>query len=231
MKKIINLLLVHRQETKDKWWHRLFVVILFGSGIFVFILTIYLTVVSYYPKWVVYGDKPLAYGAESNYQEVSGKELPCNLAVDELSNDNNHLSFIIQCNGVNLSYEDSKKYKTLYDSVDTYLQQQFGLVDKYSNNCPSAKLKPAGTPFTNEQLACIRQSMAQEQADPDYIKYQTALDKINVIKVSENSNLWHIIFDIALWIIIPIFVFIVWILFWDSIIYRAVLYIIFGKKK
>jgi len=231
MKKIINRLLVNRQETRDKWWHRLFMVLLFGSGVFVFILAIYLTVVSFYPKWVTYGDKPLAYGAELNYQEVNGTELPCNLGVDELSNDNNHITFIVQCNGVNLSYEDSKKYKALYDDVSTYLQQQFGLVNKYSNDCPTVKLKPAGTPFTSEQLTCLRQSMAKEQADPDYIKYQAALDKINVVKVSKNSNLLHIIFDFALWIIIPLFVFVIWILFWDSIIYRSVLYIIFGKKK
>jgi hypothetical protein len=37
--------------------------------------------------------------------------------------------------------------------------------------------------------------------------------------------------DIAFWVMVPLLVLLLWVVFWDSIVYRAILYVIYGKKK
>ena len=241
MKKILKLFSVKREDLKleNKWWHRLFTVFIIASGILVLILAACLTIGSYNLKWVVYGDKPLAFSLDPNYEKVVGKELPCESVID---NSASRLSFIIKCNGVNLSHEDSQRYQTLYDAASKYLEQQFGL-DKYNSMSCSSSVNPTPTPegtlndqfnkiwgITPEQIACVRKAIADESSDPAYPKYQNALKNIARVKVSENSNMGAVFFDILLWIIIPIFALLAWILFWNSVVYRLILYVIFGKK-
>lgn len=230
MNKILKLFSVKREDLKleNKWWHRLFTVFLVASGIIVLILAVCLTIGSYNLKWVIYGDKPLAFSLDPNYGKVVGKELPCESVIDDSASS---LSFTIKCNDVNLSHEDSQRYQTLYDAASKYLSQQFGL-DKYGSTCSNSWSSTAvlGTQLSAEQIACVRKAIADESADPAYPKYQNALKNIARVKVSENSNLGVVFFDILLWIIIPIFALLAWILFWNSIVYRSILYVIFGKK-
>ncbi len=68
------------------------------------------------------------------------------------------------------------------------------------------------------------------------LKNQTAIPNTTSTQNTQRSNsfindLGNILIDIAMWIIIPIFAVLLWIIFLSSIVYRTILYIIFGKKK
>ena len=91
MKKLLNILLVKKPETENKWWHRLFVVFLFGSGVIVFILSIFLTVDSNNHDWITYN--PAVFSFEQNYNEAGGKEIFCTKG-------------LFSCTGIDLSKQD-----------------------------------------------------------------------------------------------------------------------------
>ncbi len=229
--KISNFLFVHRPEIDNKWWNRLFTVFLFGSAIIVFILTVYLTVSSYYPNWVIYGDQPLAFSLEPNYQKISGKELPCDLnlfafpvSATEPAIDGEGMN----CKGVILSDFDSKRYATLYNSAEKTLEKQYGF-DKYFDD----SMCTGGSPSANQtcEFDSFNKGETAEQADPSYGQYLKDYNNLARIKVSETGNLGNIILDVTLWIAIPVLVLVVWILFWSFIFYRTLLYIIYGKQK
>jgi hypothetical protein len=228
MKKIIDFVLVDRPETEGKWWHRLFTVFLLGSGMIVVIFAAMAAIMSYNDTstWITYS--PLAFSSEPNYQTINGKELPCSedLFAFPVSENEPALSGIgITCNGINLSESDSKRYGKFYISAENELHTQFGL-DKYNINCGSS------SPLTSEEITCIRNSINGEETDPSYPQYQNALNNISPkIKVAQNINYGEIISDISLWAAIPIVSLIAWIIFWSSIVYRSILYIVFGKKK
>jgi len=266
VKKLLNILLVRRTETENKWWHRLFIVLLFSSGIVVFILAVFLAVDSYNHTWITY--RPVAFSLEPNYQEVNGNELPCdNGSID--TSDNEHLSFIIECKGVDIPLVDSKKWEALYETAKKNLEKQFGLdkynltncntltntltdqqlkqnidtlqqqgiandkVQEYVNNYSQSSngnyvLKQSAI---NKEFDCIWKTSGAEQADPAYPEYRISLNNIAHIKVARDINFGFMFSDIALWLIIPISVLVLWIVFWSFLIYRSVLYIVFGKKK
>ncbi len=231
--KVLNILLVRRSETNNKWWHRLFTVLLFGSTIIVFLFSIALINDGYsWSSWITY--HPVAFSLEPNYQTAVGKELPCEKTFDFLSD--KPLTPIIQCNGIALSSLEEDGYIALYDLADKNLEKQFGL-DKYNstNYCSTTpltgtQLTTTGTQLTKEQIACFRKSIDAEQADPAYAKYQDALKNIAHIKVARDINFGVLLGDILPWLITPVIAVTLWIIFWSSIVYRSVLYIIFGKK-
>ena len=227
MKKLINFLFVRRPEIENKWWHRLFIVFLVGSGIIVFIITVSFTVINFYPKWVMHGDDPLSFSLESNYEKINGKELPCNVDLSAFhisSTEPNINGWGVKCEGVNLSEFDSKRYAKLYSTAHKNLRTQYGF-DKYSDDSICAINDRAC------QLNIIWKGFDLEKADPSYNKFQIEEKNLTRIKVSAVANFWNILLDIMLLMVVPAIVLTLWILFWDSIIYRSILYIIYGNKK
>lgn len=226
MKKLLNFLLVRRPETENKWWHRLFTVLLFGSGILVAVFAISLVVDSYNHTWVTH--RPVAFSLEPNYQQAKGEEFPCNWSFDTTRAANEPIKSIIECKGVEIPLTDARTYGALYDTARKNLEIQYGL-DKYTTaTCPKST---GETKFSPEQISCIRKVFADEEADPAYPEYQNSINNLAHIKVVRDINYGYILSDIALWLFIPILVLVLWIVFWSSVIYRSVLYIIFGKKK
>lgn len=225
MKKLLNVLLVRRPETENKWWHRLFTVLLFGSGILVSVSAIFLSVDSYNHTWITH--HPVAFSLEPNYQQASGKEFPCDWSFDTTRAANEPIKSIIECKGVDIPLTDARTYGTLYDTAEKNLETQYGL-DKYTADCPKSNGESKLSP---EQISCIRNVFTDEQADPAYPKYQDSLKDLARIKVAQDINFGYILSDIALWLFISILVLALWIVFWSSVIYRSVLYIVFGKKK
>ena len=226
MKKLLNFLLVRRSETENKWWHRLFTVLLFGSGFFVSVFAIFLTIDSYNHTWVIH--RPVAFSLEANYQQANGKEFPCNWSFDTTRAANEPIKSIIKCKGVEIPLNDARQYGTLYDTARKNLETQYGL-DKYTTtDCPKSNGESKLSP---EQISCIRKVFADQEADPAYPKYQDSLKDLARIKVAQDINFGYMLNDIALWLLIPALVLALWIVFWSSVIYRSVLYIVFGKKK
>ena len=225
--------MVKKLETENKWWHRLFVVFLFGSGIIVFILSIFLTVDSNNHNWITYN--PAVFSFEQNYNEAGGKEIFCTKG-------------LFSCTGIDLSKQDESRYWTLYQTAVTNLQKQFGM-DKYDvNNCPHTSSetpmflafdrisgKTTSTQIASTQLVnCVNKVMNDMESNPAYSAYQTSvknLDNSPSFKITKNIQYGAIIGDVVSWVIIPIIVVLIWILFWSSIVYRSVLYIVFGNKK
>jgi hypothetical protein len=235
MKKLLNFLLVRRSETENKWWHRLFSVLLFGSALVVLVFAVLLNVDSSDHTWVTY--KPVAFSLEQNYQTAKGKELPCKESLDFSGDIDTRL--LIKCDGVDISPADSLRYEGLYKIADTNLQIQFGVQKYFDNsyyNCPIPSVpKPIGYKLTPSDISCIRDEMsrisADEATDPAYTQYQEALKNLAHIKVIRDTNFGLILADIGLWVIVPILAATLWVIFWSAIIYRSILYIIFGKKK
>lgn len=222
MKKLLNFLLVRRPETENKWWHRLFSVLLFGSALFVLIFAVLLNVDSSDHTWVTY--KPVAFSLEQNYQEATGKELSC----ERTLNFSGEERLIIKCEGVDISPQDANRYKELYDIAENNLEKQFGL-DKYNiAKCSKSRINGKLSP---EEISCVRENLDAWQADPQYPKYQEALKNIAHIKVTRNTDFGLMLTDIGLWVVVPVLVTILWIIFWSAVVYRSILYIIFGKKK
>jgi hypothetical protein len=229
MKRFLSFLLVRRPETENKWWHRLFTVLLFGSALVALVISVFLTIDSYNHTWITH--KPVAFSLESNYQDANGKELSCEQDIFMFPTSSNEPAINgagIKCDGVTLTRSDSKRYEALYEAERKDLEKQFGL-DKYNlTNCPRSL---PGERLSPEQISCIRENLDAEQADPEYPKYQSALKDLLRIKVVKNINYEFMLTDIGLWVAIPLLTVLLWIVFWSAIIYRSVLYIIFGKRK
>ena len=232
MKKLLNFLFVNRQETENKWWHRLFMVFLFGSGILISISSIFLFYNNNH-NWITYN--PAVFSFELNYDKAQGEEVHCS-------------QNLFSCGSTNLSKEDEDRYWASHQISVTNLQKQYGM-DKYDvNSCPhdssqnlffivadriSKKTIPTRV-FPTQLVNCVNKVMSDMESDKAYSEYQTSLKNLDVntsFKITKNINYSTIISNIASWIFTPIITILIWILFWSSIIYRSLLYIIFGKKK
>lgn len=216
---LIKIFLVRRPETENKWWHRLFNVLLFGSGVIVFILTILLNIGTNNESWISY--EPIAFSLEPKYDQSTGKIIPC-----ETTMDSTYLGkpvFVMQCKGVTLSYQEAKRYEDLFSSEQTRLLKKYGL-DKYNQDISWIESD------ADERISWLKKSINDRKNDPAYPEYIKALDNLAKVKVSASINFGNIGNDILYWLIIPIITLISWIIFWSSIIYRSILYIVFGKK-
>lgn len=221
MRKILNFLLVRRPEIKNKWWDRLFKVLLIGTSIILFIGVLGGTILER-NQWTNYGN-PYIFSLEKNYKEFDGREFTCNTSTNDIDiNDKQHL-WIMKCDGAQISYEDSVRYEGLERVAATKIYKELGL-DKYSwDNC-------VGNTF-GDRSDCIKEMIAAEKTDPAYPNYQNAIKNMPLhIKMTRNILFGSIFTDVAKWILIPIISVLLWIIFWNSIIYKSVLYIVFGKN-
>lgn len=219
---ILNILFVNRAETANKWWHRLFKVLLVASTIFVFTVAILTTSDGYNHVWVT--NKPVAFSLEPDYQKVRGKEIPC----EQTLNFNDGDRLIIKCVGVDIPPQGAKRYKELYDVADNNLEKQFGL-DKYSiAKCSQPRINGKLSP---EEISCMRENLDAWQADPNYSKYQEETKKLARIKVIRDVDFGLMSKDIGMLLVIPLLCALVWFILMNSVLYRIVLYIIYGNKK
>ncbi len=248
MKKLLRILFVKREETKNKWWDRLFHVLLGGTSILLLLLAIFLTLESTNNAWVSY--RPVAFSLEPNYEQAQGKEVLCEPTLESWNDKG------VKCGEVILSDQELARYYALRETASERLWKQSGLDGKYVADCAKFPLKAAGSNITLQKiaafdqilgqdsattqmsaeeragLACWKNNLIAEHADPAYSAYQTALDNLNdnKVKLVGSTNFGLVFDDIASWTLIPILVVLLWVLFWSSVVYRATLYVIYGKK-
>jgi hypothetical protein len=222
--KILNMLFVRRSEAKDRWWNRLFVVLLLGSGIVVFVLSVFIMIIGHNHNWITY--HPVAFSLEQNYQQAKGKEFACNWSFDTSRSANEPVQSIIECKGVEIPLNEARIYGNLYDTAINNLEIKYGL-DKYfdTSTCP-----PSNNKISDCEFDLIVKGSESEQTDPSYKQYQTDLKNLARIKAVRSIDFGYIFEDVVFWLLIPIFILALWIVFWSSLIYRTVLYIIFGKE-
>lgn len=222
MKKILNFLLVRRPEVENKWWDRLFKVLLFGSSILLFIAVLG-GIVSEKRQWITY-ESPYMFSLEPNYHEFVGKEFSCESSLNTSNSEDVEHPVVVKCEDVNISYADSIRYEELEREEVNKIYKEFGF-DKYSwDDCP--------VDTTKNRMNCIKEKVAAERADTSYSDYMATVKKIPLnVKVARNVHFSVIFVDIIFWLVVSIVSVLLWIIFWSSIIYRSILYIIFGKKK
>lgn len=236
--KISGILFVNRLETENKWWHRLVNVFIFGTTILVAILAIALFV-SNSAIWKTYSYP--AFNFEDSYTTVGGKEVDCKVSPKP---------FDIECNG---HVVDSSDYTKRYNVV---IKKKIGqkVIDKI---CAEGKAQQAiqnelGIERLDpEESSCmtltVNISPIQEDDFPSrinnqvvtYDKYLTS-DQVIMLRISFLESIWGtkakevtaIIYPVLLQNLLYVILSIsCWFIFWESIIYRTVLYIIYGKKK
>jgi hypothetical protein len=221
-----QLLLPSRPQTKDKWWHRLFHVLLFGTGLMLYLVTLLGLIGSYLDKFIIY--KPTAFALENSYDKARGEVFSCDLDLDraELYEGKSFRDIprIISCSGVEVSREEGLRYGVLYETERRKLYDDFGL-NEQGDDCPT--IRNSSGELSKETINCTRKAYSEEMADPAYQRYENALESIKHIKAVKSLN----VEALALLVFVPFLALFAWLLFWSAIIYRSILYIVFGKQK
>jgi hypothetical protein len=197
-------------------------VLLSGSSIIIFI-TILLANTDYHSPWTYRQIKK--FSLEDGYDKISGKELPC-YSFRHFDQDESY--FKITCGDFYIPDSISIYYQELYDIERKSLYQKFGL-NKYSGTCTGLARNNFGG-LSKEEILCLNKTDKEMKLDPNYKKYEDALNDVAKIKVSTHINFYSIRDDIFYIIFVPILSVILWVIFWSSIIYRSILYVIFGSK-
>jgi len=237
MKKFLNLLIVNRPELAGRWWHRMANVLIYGSTIVVLILGITVICLSC-SSWTIL--RYTSYSFEPNYSSASGKEVSCYFYPSfDFSGTESSLSTgnpIIDCGDISSSQELLEKIPVSEDPKPEILPLSY-FTQMYGN-------KIASTTGLDEEFhgSYVQAILAQALRNTDgsivtpnefvnqQINYGTShSDWINNIKVKERTfTLWNILVADIFHVLITT---LIWFIFWESIIYRALIYIIYGKRK
>ncbi len=245
MKKLLNILLVHRTEVENKWWHRLISVIIFGSTILVAIFAITLFVQNS-EMWKTYSYT--AFSFENNFSTAQGKEVNCFIDFKPTG---------VSCGeyaGGKGPYE-AKYAVDLSDFTKRYnkaIKDEVGqsTIDKI---CADGKALQAERDKSGiegldpKMISCMRLTVdiapIQIEDFPSKLNYQRLTydeyltDKqigfvrslwLGIKAKMVTSIIYPVFFQNLLYVILAI---VGWFIFWESLVYRTLLYIIFGKKK
>ena len=245
MKKILSILLVHRSETDNKWWHRLVSVFIFGTTILVAIFAISLFV-SNSEMWKKYSYT--AFSFESNYSVAKGKEVTCSydylfekISCGEYTGEKGVYEVKYE---VNISDFTKRYNKVVKDGIGQ------SVIDKI---CADGKILQRNRDnlgidgLDSKMLSCmaltidvnpIRINYFPSNLNNQRITYSEYLtDKqvnfiyglgLDIKAKMTTSIVYPVLFLNLLYLVLTI---LGWFIFWESIIYRTLLYIIYGKKK
>ncbi|PJA08456.1 hypothetical protein COX69_02330 [Candidatus Falkowbacteria bacterium CG_4_10_14_0_2_um_filter_48_10] len=203
MKKLLKLLFVRRQETKDKWWHRLALVLIYGSTIVGAIFLGSLLVTEEAGNWVT--KSYTAYSFEEGYETAQGKEMDCKFSVLELSR--SPVSFF-RCGDFSDTTEFLEKYSR---ARGTYAQLEELRLPRSGSGLYLPVAERQGKK-TDEQI--MVQLIQDGELDNIKVKQTASFDYVSFF-----GN-WGIYLLIVLG----------WLVFWESIVYRTLLFIVYGKK-
>lgn len=232
MKGILDFLLVRRLETKDKWWHRLFLVLLFGSTVVVFVLTLQSSISNYFPPTVT---------------PATISFTPTEIATFKLDDE---LSSIAELNS---DWQKTSTSSSEVINVPDFIKsaQANGMLNNdiiksltAKGYAPEAATLNINNFFTQANKAGLSNYIISElpnlgytyiSAPPYWVDNDLSYNPWAVTmprtlpvtnKTFAESTVGHVISCI----ITPIFATLLWILLLDGI-YNLILYIIFGKEK
>lgn len=233
MKKLLNLLLASRPETENKWWHRLVSVIVFGSTILVsiFAMMLFVSNSEIYKK-----HSYIAFSFEDSYSAAKGTEVDCTIEVKP---------FDASCGGEKFDTSDLvKKYNSM---IRDYLG-----VSTIDQICPISTVKERSQPgsrLTIKDISCIRirsdlvpissgdfyievdgQVIYDSHLTDDQTRYLTGLwSKLLLLKAKRTTEIiYPVFFQNMIYVILAT---LGWFIFWKLVVYRTLLYIVFGKRK
>lgn len=204
---IHKIIFVHRKEIEDKWWHRLFRVILLVSTILVFGFFSY--------QFLIVNEDDLkapltlyAFNTEANWYEAPGVAKKC------YTDRYGHL----KCGDkyIALTYEDKKRL------VDAFSNQLSELgISRYDSSSVVFSIQPNVSPDGNE-----------EKSDGEILDELYRINAFDGLMAKVGAPVpLAIYYFIVFGILPPILLAFLWLLLLESIVYRTILYITFGKSK
>ena len=224
LKKFCKFIFVRRIETRNKWWHRLFLVLIYGStivgGIFLGILMIY------EEKEYWFDTTYTAYSFESRYQTANGAEIDCKFSAHK----NGNLPFtIFRCGDFISNNSDFlDKYNNALDN-----KQSLDDIRQERSFSDLSEIEP-GHNFSSERVRVRAQEQTEGRRSIEDVDAMLMVELIesgalDAVKVKSIFS-----FDYALFFgNLGIFLLLIfgWLVFWESIIYRTILFIAYGKEE
>lgn len=202
--KLLHIVIPRRGGLENKWWHRLIVVLIYGSTIAVFIyigVNISINIFRKDFKWESYH---YIYSFEKEYNAAKGTEENCDIRKDENT-------VYISCGDIKTKTELLNKIAESKGQGDELVKRRFSY-GHFVNRPSLSELMDAAEKFDNDMV-------------------------LNGIKNGDFQNLRvkinsHIRYFEILWPVFLLVVFtILWFIFLYSIIYRTVLYVIYGSSE
>lgn len=214
MKKLLNLLLVRRLETKDKWWHRLALVLIYGSTIIVAIFLAILLISEEGEYWV--SESYTAYSFEQGYEIADGKEIDCKFSVFESSSGRLSPISIFRCGDLTSDTEFLNRYVQARGTSER-LQELRG--DQGITELDFSAFKKNYVPVAER---------SKTQSDDEIMVELIQSGELNDVKVKRALSFDYISFG-GNWGVYLLLI-LGWLVFWESIVYRTILFIVYGKK-
>jgi len=204
MKKLLNFVLVNRPETENKWWHRLATVLIVSTTLFVLIIGFFISLDSFNSNKENTLENPTTKPNFADFTKalgVSGTELTPQMKA---------------------SFDQITGYKT--PSVVTPTNSR---ADEIRNIAKQAQLKTATVEEMNAKYG-----LPPKINNPIQTNTSNSVTFAKIFNQTSsqvrNPNLGQeLVKNFFLTVVISI----CWFVFWESITYRTLLYIIFGKKK
>lgn len=216
MKKLLKLLFVRRQETKDKWWHRLALVLIYGSTVVVGIFLAVLLVSEEGEYWV--NESYTAYNFEQGYETANGKEMDCKFSASSFF-DLPPVS-IFRCGDFS---SDSEFLESYFRARDTYERLQ----EVREEKSPSINLQALGGESGKIQWNTLS-SIRKNRIDSEIMVELIQSGELDKVKVKRAVSFEYASF-FGSWGLYLLFM-LGWLMFWESIVYRTILFIVYGKK-
>lgn len=209
----LKFFIVNRDSLPDRWWHRLANILIYGSTILVTLLgALIIFIDSSYTKHIF-----TTYNFEPNYMTSPGEEVDCDFSIEY-----SPITKSVLCGGTPV---DGSDVVTRYNKV---MREIYGLKNDYCKD----DIRDSSGRLTESSLQCSR-----EKYDIIPIESRSGTGGLAasnfrlhvLLKVKSISSFLYFEFLKDLSTIIMIMV--GWYIFWESIVYRAIIYVIFGSKK
>lgn len=215
MGKLLKLIFIRRQETKDKWWHRLALVLIYGSTIVGAIFLGILLVTEESDNWAKYSYT--AYSFEEGYLTAKGKEIDCKFPVTSLGN----LPLIFfHCGDLSTGSEFLEKYFRARGTYDRLVELRKGPENLVKLDLTALK--------RNYVPVAERPGYEGTKSDIEIMVELIQSGEMDDVKVKRIMSFEYATF-LGNWSLYLLLVF-GWLIFWESIVYRTLLYVVFGRQ-
>jgi len=243
--KIKSIIIVERDILKNKWWHRLANVLIYGSAIILAIFLLLIIPFSDYSTWQNY---KYTYSFEPNYNTADGTETNCDFY------DHEYTAPGIYCGDISNSTDFLIRYRKARSNYKSSIQNQpttgFQPSDFQPINTPSQPQASKGKTYEEllrEGAVPVKQPPIDFQPLPNRPPLSSFIldsklqadDEIvnNGIKNGEFVNIkvkkaTTVVYSALIWELFLVATLVLaWLIFWESIIYRTFVYIIYGSNK
>ena len=222
--KIKRLIFPTRPGLENKWWHRLSMVLICGTTAVLVVIAI-ISFVSKIPEWRT---SRYIYSFEPQYSKMLSRSELCDFKVSDGYSDHsvncgnfyflNSEELISFLNRYNNTFLDKNKYIIKISCVSTKSLYEKYVCDK----------KPSIQSVTEWVLSQKQGPNDKYIEVVDYPVFNTSIEngEFANIKAKRVIDYDTLLESIALLVAIPL----AWFIFWMSIIYRTMLYIIYGKR-